>query len=75
MPRKHVLEPFEVWCSGWESSDGRGAARFLGKFNAESFADACEMAIIDRSLFDRERLTYWGCGLFDNETDARRSFG
>lgn len=25
--------------------------------------------------YDRENLTYWGCKLFTNETEARMSFG
>lgn len=29
----------------------------------------------DRWDYDPLRLTYWGCRLFNNETDARKSFG
>ena len=75
MPRQHFLESFEVWCEGFESSDGRGTALFMGKFNAESFAGACCQAVADHSYLDKDNLRYWGCRLFDNEIDARKSFG
>lgn len=29
----------------------------------------------DKSYFNLEHLTYWGCRLFDNEIEARKSFG
>lgn len=29
----------------------------------------------DLLYYDREKLTYWACRLFDNETDARKSYG
>jgi len=72
---RHLLESFEVWCEGCKSSDGSSSAIFLGKFNAESFADACCQAVADHRYLDKENMKYWGMRLFDNEADARKSFG
>ena len=51
----------------------------LGKMVAETFEEAAEkwanQEASDKSLFSKEKMTYWGCRLYDNEGDARESFG
>lgn len=34
-----------------------------------------KLTYMDTIFYDRDMLRYWACRLFDNETDARKSFG
>lgn len=72
------MNEYEVWSEGYRVSGNECDATFHGVFKGATFSDACaEFAktISRPGDFDPERLTYWGCELFDNEEDARRSFG
>ena len=66
---------FAVWSEGYATTGLGGGANFHGKILAKSFKDACVKVFRGDKLFDPESLTYWGCKLFDNEADARKSFG
>jgi hypothetical protein len=52
---------------------------FHGEYEAESFPEAVRQAVakqgMDPHLVSYKNLTYWGCRFYDNEADARRSFG
>ena len=69
---------WKVWMEGFKAQGNSSPAKFCGTFPGETFADACS-AWADttnyREDFDPERRTFWGCRLFDNETDARKAFG
>lgn len=73
------MKTYEIWSEGFHSSDGKGSAVFLGESQGIDFKDACVHFSKTNgdfaSLFDPNRLTYWGCMLFDNEIDARKNFG
>ena len=69
---------------GYLATGGHSNAQQLVNKNeilweGESFESACENALNalkwDIKYYDKERNTYWGCRFFDNETDARKSFG
>lgn len=70
---------YEVWIEGYRATVDHADASLLGSCEAESFSEACDKVLFDRKMndfnFNREKLTYWGCGLFDNEKDAREHFG
>ncbi len=72
---------WDVWIEGFVVNGSREPAKYLGQTEALSFRDAAEHVlqrcgfIINPPIFDRQRLTYYGCRLFDNEADARASFG
>lgn len=69
---------FDIWCEGYSATGEHAPAWLLGAAVAETFADACRkwaQQCEAPHLFDPEALTYCGCRLFDNEADARRSFG
>lgn len=77
-----MTKSYKVWSEGFSCTGDRGTAQFHGEFQAESWDDACKMAFpndtagnlkLDR--FGPGRHAFWACELFDNETDARRSFG
>ena len=70
---------YEIWSEGYRCTGNSSGAIFLGTFEAESFKTACDLlAENDKEfgrLYDSERMTFWGCRLFDNEADARELFG
>lgn len=68
---------FAVWSEGYRATGDESSAQFHGEAEAASFEDACYALLGDR--IDKHRymgcLAIWGCRLFDNETDARRTYG
>lgn len=75
MPRK-----WSVWIEGYAATGGSGRATYQGEWPGETFTDACrEWAKRSKCLGDfsvRDGLPrYWGCRMYDNESDARRAFG
>lgn len=76
-----AVRDYEIWLEGYAVSGQHGTAVKIGTVAAESFQEACDSLLKrpgQRERFggyDSERLTVWGCELFDNETDARKSYG
>ena len=70
---------FHIWAEGYQVNEGRSRATFMGQAPGETFAEACATLAEQNpefsKHFDPERLTYWGCRLFENEQAARASFG
>lgn len=70
---------------GAGTMEGGFLASYIGEFEANSIEEAKDMAGISIETkekeaggfykYDREYKSFWGCRLFDNETDARKSFG
>ncbi len=74
------LRQFDVWTEGYCCTGASSRATYHGSTSATSFQDACNYLFkinphYDERHYDSERLTYWGCRLFSNEADARKSFG
>lgn len=80
----------EIWMEGFVIQGQDGGARLVDVIEADNLNDAVETynATITapanrRALnFGKEKAVYrdgfwsiWGCRLFDNEADARKSFG
>jgi hypothetical protein len=72
------MAEFSVWLEGYEVTGNESNARFVGTVEADTFAEACAELMAkppwNDGNFNREALTYWGCRLFDNEADARKTF-
>lgn len=70
-----------LWVEGYSISGNRSDASFCGKYDVDTLQEAVieyKSTVTDqrsRDLIDVNKLTYWGCRFFDNEDDARRSFG
>jgi len=71
-----------IWAEGYLATGMEGIparAMKLGAIEATTLREACEKMAKDNPEFKRlwcpDRMTYWGCRLFDNETDARRFLG
>ena len=74
---------YEVWAEGYQTNGYSSGASLLGAYEGESFDDAVLSCMMDPK-FTKNLFTYnsgngyhryWGCRLFDNESDARVSFG
>lgn len=70
----------QVWAEGFVCSDCRAKATLLGEVEgAANLEEAYRVLIrerrVDIVLANTRDMTYFGCRLFDNEADARRSFG
>jgi hypothetical protein len=70
---------FEIWSEGFAATGDSGEATLHGTATGQSFAEACLRLAKEQPAFaqhfDPDRMTYWGCRLFDNEADARKRFG
>ena len=82
------MKKFDIWIEGYLTSDMEGIpenARLLAAdVVGEGFLDAVkrwydnEPDNVDRFgelIIHNGTASIWGCRLFDNETDARKSFG
>ncbi|ATS92370.1 hypothetical protein DLP05_083 [Stenotrophomonas phage vB_SmaS_DLP_5] len=70
---------FDVWMEGYQASGDSGTAMYMGRARGKDFQTACAKALYNKgcvmSLYNPRLGTYWGCRLYDNEQDARKSFG
>jgi len=79
-----IEREFEVWCEGYRATVDRADATLLGRVVAADF-DGAVRAVRDsmddarsRACFEQQgvgRWTFWACRLWDNELDARESYG
>lgn len=70
---------YEIWSEGYVATGESGGATMHGTISGDSFPDACSRYAKANpefaKYFDAERLTYWGCRLFDSQDEAVKSFG
>lgn len=71
---------WEVWTEGFMVTGNTEVAQFHGKFKGRNFREAVlqyknSVSKETQSFIDLDRMSYWGCRFFDNERDARKSFG
>lgn len=73
------MKTWEIWVEGYSVNGNQSVAYFFGTKDAESFKNACDAFFSSEpkhaTYYRPEDLHYWGCKLYDNEADARRSFG
>lgn len=76
------VQTYQIWAEGYSATGQSGTATYMGSASGETFKDAVKelakrASPEDRAFYNTDRIqpTYWGCRLFDNEEDARKSFG
>lgn len=73
------MTDFDIWCEGYAATGQSSGATVLGHCEGINFKEACKnLAKKDNEFaryFNEERMTYWGCRLYDNGSDARKSYG
>jgi len=78
---KPKLSNWEVWTEGYRVTGNEQGAIFHGIYRGETFQDALmafKVSLEDAkvwSLVNLAKGTFWGCRFFDNETEARASYG
>jgi hypothetical protein len=78
-PKKETIG-VDLWREGFSMTGESGTAEFLGHYpEAKTVREAADAHAAANpqfaKLYKPEHLTYWGCRLYDNEADARKSFG
>ena len=75
------MKIYEIWAEGYKATGQESHAQLLSKYKADSFDAAVEQYhvehddCIDFNRYGKSRHAIWGCELFDNAIDARKSFG
>ena len=72
------LQLYPVWSEGYRATGESNTATYHGMFEGHSFQEAVKNFADTRSkpeLVNTDQMTYWGCRLYDNPSDAQRSFG
>lgn len=80
---KEQVKIFEVWMEGYAATGESAGAEFYGSYEAGTFKEAVGKAVekgikdkkLQESYYEPNKLTYWGCRFFDNESEARKGFG
>lgn len=70
---------YQIWMEGYQCNGDSMTAHFIGEEEGKDFPDAVRRWYLKHPKeflsFDPERLTWWGCRHFDNESDARELAG
>ena len=73
------IKQYQIWTEGYAATGESSGAIYHGLSKGETFKQAVENFIEennwDKKLYNSEKLTYWGCKFYDNESDARKTFG
>lgn len=69
------MKIYKIWSTRRIVMDDSNKITFEGKIKANSFQEACDIMFKNKDGYNLNLLTIWGCGLYDNEQDARRNFG
>lgn len=70
-----------LWMEGFAATGQRQGASMIGTYEATDLDDAVKQYMethkgyVDWDRFGRGRHAIWGCEIFDNEEEARKSFG
>lgn len=81
---EHGVKKYSLWNEGYAVTGEFATATYLGEFEGDSFNEACDnwaKTLDEESIkcykpgTDEYRPSYWACRIFDNEIDARKSFG
>jgi len=70
------MKVYDIWSEGYRATGEHGTAHHHGCAEGKTFRAAC-INFFDSSneYFNKDKLAYWGCRLFDNQADARDKYG
>lgn len=69
------MKEYDIWMEGFEVTGMYAPASFVGTIEANSFKEACQKVFNGNPNYNSKYNSFWGCNLYDNESDARKSFG
>lgn len=75
-----AVREFEIWMEGYTATGEHETAQMIGKGTGSTFDEAVKdyMSKNPKNGIEengRSSWSIWACSLFDNEADARKSFG
>ena len=76
-----VRRSISLWMEGFAATGERQGASMIGTYEAVDLDDAVKQYMethkgdVDWDSFGRGRHAIWACEIFDNEAEARKSFG
>ena len=70
-----MKEKFDIFMEGYNISGNRQGATFIASVNAYSFKEACDRHFVNDKDYNSERLTVWGCKLYETLEEAQKHFG
>lgn len=77
--KKRLFNNFQIWREGYATNGERDTAKFIGMENSTTFEEAVKLHMLRHPELGIEkrgkRYCIWGCFLYDNEADARKTFG
>lgn len=71
---------WEVWLEGYAVTGSFAGAKFCGKFKGSTFEEAVLAWVATqgeegKKFYNPESGVYWGLNFYDNEAEARKTFG
>ena len=79
MDEGYSMKNYAVWIEGYAAIGKIVGAKYLGHYIGTDFTDACKRAVRDKTWKENshniKNNSYFGRRFFDNEADARKSFG
>lgn len=69
------MKIYNIWREGYSTTGDYSPAMLLGSAAGESFQAACNSFFEKDPYYNSEKLSLWGCKLYDNGTEARKTFG
>ena len=72
------MQLFTIWTEGYAATGESGTATYMGEAKGKNLQDAVKNLFNTRDggeWVNKDYTAYWGCKFFDNEADARKSFG
>lgn len=77
----NVSRSISLWMEGYAATGESGTAHCIGTYTATDLDDAVKQYMVAHpnsvhwDRFGRGRHAIWACEIFDNEAQARKSFG
>ena len=71
-------KPIQIWMEGYRATGEHDVAQLIAAYNAKDFDAAMKLYMQDNPgdvTVDERGYTIWACKLYNNQTDARKSFG
>lgn len=69
----------DLWVEGFRVVEAEAKASYLGTYQAKTLKEAVIQWLNEnpkeKKYVDLDNLTHWGCSFYDNEYDARKTFG
>ena len=72
------MKKFDLWMEGYRATCEGSDATYIGTYYADTFEEACKMYAKFKGITlgtHGGMLADWGRRIFDNEDDARKSYG